>query len=53
MKLQISYDDLVPSLDYVSSVVEDKFLEDNMRNIIFLFRKDAQGTVSLMLAGYN
>lgn len=53
MKLQISYDDLVPSLDYVSSVVEDKFLEDNMRNIIFLFRKDVQGTVSLMLAGYN
>ena len=52
MKLKISYDDLVPSLDYVSSVVEDKFLEDNMRNIIFLFRRSAQG-VSLMLAGYN
>lgn len=52
MKLRISYNDLVPSLDYVSSVVEDKFLEDNMRNIIFLFRRSAQG-VSLMLAGYN
>lgn len=48
MKLRIPFDILINNLDYVSTVVEDKLLDDSMRNIIF---KLSERGVSLI--GYN
>ena len=48
MKLRIPFDILVNNLDYVSTVVEDKLLDDSMRNIIF--KLTSKG---VCLIGYN
>ena len=48
MKLVIGFDTLVSKLDYVSTVVEDRMLDESMRNIIFRVTEN-----SLTLIGYN
>lgn len=47
MKLTCSYEKLLSTIQDVSSVVEDNMLDDNMKNIIFLFDKQ-DNSVTLM-----